>query len=137
LLVNECLTFRASLNYATQNILVFLCRETLNGPGCDAIHVTEIETSVECDTFIPSIDFSKFQPWYSSPPLVENGIRYSFVTYVHVRNSENETIAGKTGGKCNDGKSNSIRVEVKDFSFLPKMIFEKRDEYMHHTSSTK
>jgi len=54
-----------------------------------------------------------------------------------VRNSENETIAGKTGGKCNDGKSNSNRFEVKDFSFLPKMIFEKRDEYMHHTSSTK
>ncbi|KAJ6931400.1 hypothetical protein NC652_014790 [Populus alba x Populus x berolinensis] len=114
-----------------------ILREILNGPGCDAIHVTEIETSVECDTFIPSIDFSKFQPWYSSPPLVENGIRYSFVTYVHVRNSENETIAGKTGGKCNDGKSNSNRFEVKDFSFLPQMIFEKRDVYMHHSSSTK
>ncbi|KAL3592888.1 hypothetical protein D5086_011528 [Populus alba] len=97
-----------------------ILRETLNGPGCDAIHVTEIETSVECDTFIPSIDFSKFQPWYSSPPLIENGIRYSFVTYVHVRNSENETIAGKTGGKCNDGKSNSNRFEGEAYDAVEK-----------------
>ncbi|KAF9676867.1 hypothetical protein SADUNF_Sadunf08G0048000 [Salix dunnii] len=104
-----------------------ILRETLNGPRCDAIHITRIETSVECDTFIPSIDFSMFQPWYSSPLLVENGIQYSFVTYVHVRNSEDGTTARKTEGKCNDVKSNSNTFEVENFSFLPKMIFEKRD----------
>ncbi|KAJ6317709.1 hypothetical protein OIU76_013284 [Salix suchowensis] len=114
-----------------------ILRETLNGPRCDAIHVTRIETSVECDTFIPSIDFSMFQPWYSSPLLVENGIQYSFVTYVHVRNSEDGTIARKTDGKCNDVKSNSNGFEVENFSFLPKMIFEKHDKYMPHSRSIK
>ena len=78
-----------------------------------------------------------FQPWYSSPLLVENGIQYSFVTYVHVRNSEDGTIARKTDGKCSDVKSNSNGFEVENFSFLPKMIFEKRDKYMPHSRSIK
>ncbi|KAL4271886.1 hypothetical protein GQ457_13G007530 [Hibiscus cannabinus] len=62
-------------------------RESLNAAGCDAIHITEIETSIECDTFMPAIDSSVFQPWYSSFPLVENNIRYCFTTYVRVRAS--------------------------------------------------
>ncbi|KAJ4824559.1 hypothetical protein Tsubulata_033790 [Turnera subulata] len=70
-----------------------ILREALNAPGCEAIHITEIETSIECDTFIPAINLSLFRPWYSSPPLVENNIRYSFTTYVRVRNSEDETVA--------------------------------------------
>ncbi|KAG8632394.1 hypothetical protein MANES_18G020100v8 [Manihot esculenta] len=65
-----------------------ILRETINAPGCDAIHITEIETSIKCDTFIPAVDSSLFQLWYSSLPLVENNIRYSFVTYVRVKNSE-------------------------------------------------
>ncbi|MBA0787262.1 hypothetical protein Gotri_026951, partial [Gossypium trilobum] len=59
--------------------------ETLNAPGCEAIHITEIGTSIECDTFIPSIDSSCFQLWYSSKPLEENNVRFSFATYVRVR----------------------------------------------------
>ncbi|XVF73789.1 hypothetical protein PTKIN_Ptkin13bG0010300 [Pterospermum kingtungense] len=62
-------------------------RETLNAPGCEAIHITEIETSIECDTFIPAIDMSCFRLWYSSKPLVENSIRFRFATYVRVRTS--------------------------------------------------
>ncbi|THG18143.1 hypothetical protein TEA_005761 [Camellia sinensis var. sinensis] len=58
-----------------------ILREALNAPGCDAIHITEIETNIECDTFIPAVDMSVFLPWYSSFPLVENNIRYSFTTY--------------------------------------------------------
>ncbi|GKA06023.1 putative TrmH family tRNA/rRNA methyltransferase [Tanacetum coccineum] len=30
------------------------------------IHITESETDIDCDTFIPAIDVSQFQPWYSS-----------------------------------------------------------------------
>ncbi|KAL5557994.1 hypothetical protein UlMin_034205 [Ulmus minor] len=57
-------------------------REAMNAPLCDAIHITEVETDFECDTFIPPIDLSVFRPCYSSPPIVENNIRFSFVTYV-------------------------------------------------------
>lgn len=63
------------------------CREALNAPECDAIHITKIETSIECDTFIPPIDLSLFQLWYSSQPLMENNIQFSFVTYVRVGNT--------------------------------------------------
>ncbi|XP_028061191.1 diaminopimelate decarboxylase 2, chloroplastic-like [Camellia sinensis] len=39
-----------------------ILREALNAPGCDAIHITEIETNIECDTFIPAVDMSVFLP---------------------------------------------------------------------------
>nr|KYP39188.1 hypothetical protein KK1_039521 [Cajanus cajan] len=80
-------------------------REALDAPGCEAIHLTEIQSSIECDTFMPPVDSTIFCPWYSSFPKVENEIRYSFTTFV--------------------------RFEVKDFSFLPKMIFERHEEYLY------
>ena len=107
--------------------LSFQYREALNAPGCDAIHITEIETSFECDTFIPAIDSLVFQPWYSSFPLVENNIRYSFMTYVRVRSSADESQIQNNG----DSGLESIKFEVKKFSFLPKMIFERHEEYMY------
>lgn len=64
-----------------------ILREALNAPECHAIHITKIETSIECDTFIPPIDLSLFQLWYSSQPLMENNIQFSFVTYVRVGNT--------------------------------------------------
>ncbi|PRQ23823.1 putative dihydrofolate reductase, Thymidylate synthase [Rosa chinensis] len=107
-----------------------ILREALNGPGCDAIHITEIETNIECDTFIPAIDSTVFQPWYSSFPKVENSIRYSFTTYVRVRSSEVGSLCENNDLNCNS-RSDSIKCEVKKFSFLPKMIFEKHEEYMY------
>ncbi|KAK4599828.1 hypothetical protein RGQ29_009753 [Quercus rubra] len=100
-----------------------ILRETLNAPQCAAIHITEIETSIECDTFIPTIDFSVFQPWYSSLLLVENNIQYSFVSYVRVRSSPIEAHASR--------RKDSNKFEVERFTFLPKMIFERHDEYMY------
>ncbi|KAE8716882.1 Bifunctional dihydrofolate reductase-thymidylate synthase [Hibiscus syriacus] len=44
-----------------------ILRESLNAAGCDAIHITEIETNIDCDTFMPAIDFSE-------PVLREKGI---------------------------------------------------------------
>ncbi|GKC76188.1 tRNA/rRNA methyltransferase, SpoU [Tanacetum coccineum] len=41
------------------------------------IHIIESETDIDCDTFIPAIDVSQFQPWYSSFPVLERGIRHS------------------------------------------------------------
>ncbi|XP_059633687.1 bifunctional dihydrofolate reductase-thymidylate synthase-like isoform X2 [Cornus florida] len=107
-----------------------ILREALNAPGCDAIHMTEIETSIECDTFIPPVDISVFQPWYSSFPLVETNIRYCFVTYVRVRSSATESVISNGGVKCN-GSSDSNKLEVESFNFLPEMIFQRHDEYMY------
>ncbi|KAG6711673.1 hypothetical protein I3842_05G067200 [Carya illinoinensis] len=107
-----------------------ILREALNAPRCDAIHITEIETSLECDTFIPAVDTSVFQPWYSSFPVVENNIRYSFTTYVRVRSSADESLC-QNGDLVFDGSSDSIKFEVKKFSFLPKMLFERHEELVY------
>ncbi|CAL5377146.1 unnamed protein product [Camellia sinensis] len=107
-----------------------ILREALNAPGCDAIHITEIETNIECDTFIPAVDMSVFLPWYSSFPLVENNIRYSFTTYVRVKNITIEPLSQVNGLKS-DNSLNFDKFEVKKFSFLPKMIFEKHEEYLY------
>ncbi|TKY71778.1 Bifunctional dihydrofolate reductase-thymidylate synthase [Spatholobus suberectus] len=105
-------------------------REALNAPGCEAIHSTEIQSSIECDTFMPPVDFTIFRPWYSSFPKVENNICYSFTTYVRVRSSAAESLSQNTDPLF-DNDSDSINFEVKDFSFLPKMIFERHEEYVY------
>ncbi|KAL8209630.1 hypothetical protein R6Q57_006362 [Mikania cordata] len=107
-----------------------ILRDSLNGLGCDAIHITEIETDITCDTFIPAIDTSQFQPWYSSFPLVENGIRHCFTTYVRVRNSAVEESV-KTNGLLSDSSSDATKLDLRIFSFLPKKIFEKHEEYLY------
>ncbi|KAI3828032.1 hypothetical protein L1987_02122 [Smallanthus sonchifolius] len=106
-----------------------ILRESLNGPGCDAIHITEIETDIDCDTFIPAIDTSQFQPWYSSFPVVENGIRHCFTTYVRVRNSAVEELAKANG--LSDSSPDSTKFDSKMYSFLPKKIFENHQEYLY------
>ncbi|XWS40059.1 hypothetical protein CRYUN_Cryun18bG0108000 [Craigia yunnanensis] len=105
-------------------------RESLDAAGCDAIHITEIETSIECDTFMPAIDSSVFQPWYSSFPVVENNIRFCFTTYVRVRTSAVELLS-QNCDHVFDNKPDTGKFEVKKFSFLPKMIFEKHEEYLY------
>uniref|UniRef100_A0A7N0T8U2 Bifunctional dihydrofolate reductase-thymidylate synthase n=2 Tax=Kalanchoe fedtschenkoi TaxID=63787 RepID=A0A7N0T8U2_KALFE len=99
-----------------------ILRECLNAPECEAIHVTEIETPFECDTFIPVVDASLFQPWYSSFPAVENKIRYSFVTYVRVKSSL---------GESPEKKMDLINYEVNPRNFLPKKIFENHEEFQY------
>jgi dihydrofolate reductase/thymidylate synthase len=111
-------------------LIIFIYRETLNAPGCDAIHISEIETSFECDTFLPAIDHSVFQPWYSSFPVVENNIRHSFTTYVRVRISAVDSLS-QNGDLNFDSGSDSGKFEIEKFSFLPKMIFERHEEYLY------
>ena len=94
---------------ALKLIIAFGCyRETLNGPQCDAIHITEIQTSFDCDTFIPAIDLSLFRPLFSSQTMVENNVRFRFSTYVRVGSD-------KFGAE-------------ESFDFLPKAILERHDE---------
>ncbi|KNA19278.1 hypothetical protein SOVF_062630 [Spinacia oleracea] len=103
-----------------------ILREVLNGAACDAIHITEIETDIECDTFMPPVDSHLFHPWYSSFPLVENNIRHSFVTYVRVRRT-----AVDIGTQINGTKANSSKFEVQDFSFLPQVVFDRHGEHLY------
>lgn len=104
-----------------------LCRDYLNGPACEAIHLTDIQSSIDCDTFIPPIDFSVFQPWYSSFPVVESNIRHSFITFVRVRKSVAET--HDSNGKESTEVDTNNKFEIENFSFIPKMIFDRHEEY--------
>ncbi|KAI3978846.1 hypothetical protein MKX01_016021 [Papaver californicum] len=101
-------------------------REALNAPGCDAIHFTEIEANIECDTFIPPIDSALYKPWYSSFPRVENNIRHSFVTYVRLKSSLESVVEN---GVTFHNNIDSSKSETEKFLFLPKMIFERHEEY--------
>jgi dihydrofolate reductase/thymidylate synthase len=106
------------------------CRDSLNGPACEAIHLTDIQSDIECDTFIPPVDFSVFQPWCSSLPVVESNIRHSFVTYVRVRKSVLES-HDSNGKESTENDIKSSKFEIENFSFLPKMIFERHEEYYY------
>ncbi|TKY75412.1 Bifunctional dihydrofolate reductase-thymidylate synthase [Spatholobus suberectus] len=79
---------------------------------------------------MPPVDFAIFRPWHSSFPKVENNIRSSFITYVCVRSSAAESLSQNTDPLFHNN-SDSINFEVEDFSFLPKMIFERHEEYMY------
>ncbi|KAL6989744.1 hypothetical protein U1Q18_015495 [Sarracenia purpurea var. burkii] len=107
-----------------------ILREAINVLGCGAIHLTEIEASIKCETFIPSVDTTLFQPWYLSLSSMENIILYLFPTYVSVINVTVEILGQVNGRKCNSF-SYFAKLEVKKFSFLPKMIFEKHKEHTH------
>ncbi|KAK6151738.1 hypothetical protein DH2020_014373 [Rehmannia glutinosa] len=72
-----------------------ILREALNAPECDAIHITEIKTSIDCDTFIPPIDMSLYQP-------------------------------------CGNGSTSRPKgFKLSDFTFLPKFVFEKHEEFLY------
>lgn len=72
-----------------------------------------------------------FKPWYSSSPAVEKGIRYSFVTYVLVRNFSMESRWRGNGDELSDPTADSELLDVKGFSFLPKMIFRRHEEFAY------
>lgn len=71
-----------------------------------------------------------FQPWYSSFPVVENNLRYSFTSYVRVRSSIEPPI-DQNNGLVSYSRPDSSNFEAKKFSFLPKEIFERHEEYLY------
>lgn len=105
-------------------IVVFVCREALNRPSCDAIHLTEIDTSIECDTFIPEVDACVYQPWCSSVPVTENGLRFRFTSFVRVKSSADES-------SSNGSQQSPLQFDGKRFSFLPKMVFDQHEEFRY------
>ncbi|RID72240.1 hypothetical protein BRARA_C04141 [Brassica rapa] len=101
-----------------------ILREALNRPSCDAIHLTEIDTSIECDTFIPEVDACVYQPWCSSVPVTENGLRFRFTSFVRVKSSADES-------SSNGSQQSPLQFDGKRFSFLPKMVFDKHEEFRY------
>ncbi|KAD1462636.1 hypothetical protein E3N88_42806 [Mikania micrantha] len=97
-----------------------ILREAMNGPGCEAIHMTEIDSNIYCDTFIPRVDISIFRPWCSSLPITENGTSYRFVSYVRARDF-----------------SFPNELEVENFAFLPKMILDKHEDFKYPHQKTE
>lgn len=97
-------------------------KEAVELPGCDAIHMTEIEYSCECDTFFPMFDKQVFRLWNSSLPVVESNIRYSFTTYVQ---------EGAQGHE--NGRKDSVLAEQPGNAVmrLPKSIRERHEEYQY------
>lgn len=97
-------------------------KEAVELPGCDAIHMTEIEYSCECDTFFPAFDKQVFRLWYSSLPVVESNIRYSFTTYVR---------EGAQGHE--NGRKDSVLAEQPGNAVtqIPKSIRERHEEYQY------
>ncbi|CAM0877509.1 unnamed protein product [Alopecurus aequalis] len=134
--MNSALELLASTTYCLSIEKVFIIgggqilRESLNGPACEAIHLTDIQSDIECDTFIPPVDFSVFQPWCSSLPVVESNIRHSFVTYVRVRKSVSEA-HDSNGKESTEHDTKSNKFEIENFSFLPKKIFDRHEEYYY------
>ncbi|KAL9245189.1 hypothetical protein vseg_018867 [Gypsophila vaccaria] len=88
-------------------------KEALNAPDCEAIHLTDIKTSIECDTFIPRIDPSLFSPLLSSAEMVENNIQFSFRTYVRTSNpARNSTNSGSRDGFNSDTEFNKVHADL-------------------------
>ena len=56
-------------------------KEAIAAPECAVIHMTAIESDIECDTFFPDIDPQRFALWSAAPPQSDNGIRYHFLCY--------------------------------------------------------
>eukprot|EP00249_Psilotum_nudum_P025122 c29381_g1_i3 orf=794-1816(+) len=105
-------------------------REAMESPNCDAIHITEIDSSYDCDTFIPCIDLQAFHLWYSSVPAVENRIRYSFATYIRVVDSKDKNSTHHLMNNSNGVIS--CDVAATDVSArLPEFILEKHEEYQY------
>eukprot|EP00873_Tetraselmis_striata_P021777 jgi/Tetstr1/442041/TSEL_030222.t1 len=58
--------------------------EAVASPACAAIHLTQIEGedgTIECDTFFPTIDPTRFKFWSGAAPKREGALRYRFLCY--------------------------------------------------------
>lgn len=58
-------------------------KECMESPQLSAIHLTQVESEAECDTFMPPVDEQRFKLWSASAPQRDtpDGTRYSFLCY--------------------------------------------------------
>ncbi|KAG6548218.1 hypothetical protein Mapa_010269 [Marchantia paleacea] len=142
--VHSALTLLATPQYASEIETVFIIgggqilSETMSASLCDAIHLTEVDAEIECDAFSPPVDRSTFTPWYASTPIVENNLRYSFVTYVRRGGSltngnvqQNVNVATK-GANQENGVASKAEDRMKDLvSILPPLVVHRHEEYQY------
>ena len=57
-------------------------------PQCTAVHMTEIQEDVQCDTYFPPLDENRWRLWSSSAQRRDNNLRYTFLCYTAVRQQE-------------------------------------------------
>lgn len=93
------------------------CREAMVSSLCEVIYLTEVETEVECDTYMPAVDGNIFRIWAASSPMVENGLRFSFLTYIRGLPNSSQT------------KPEETRSDIVES--LPKFVLESHDEYQY------
>lgn len=102
-------------------------REAWNSPLCEAIHLTEVQASIPCDTFIPEVDTSIFKLWRASEPVREGDVVYSFLTYV--RSHQQLPQNGNTSTTSLVGNGH---VCIGDFSNrLPKSVYSSHEEFQY------
>ena len=56
-------------------------KEAIQLPQCSAIHLTEIQEDILCDTFFPTIDSSRWQLWSSTSPKKHKDLHFTFLCY--------------------------------------------------------
>ena len=61
-----------------------LFADAMSSPDCERIYLTKVQTEVECDTFIPVLDESRFTPMpgHEVEAVTEGDISYEFHVYV-------------------------------------------------------
>lgn len=95
-------------------------KEAMKLPECDAIHITKVDYSCECDTFFPRLDEESFGLWYSSMSVIENNIKFKFATYV------------RTNGQWyEDGRKYISSFSGNAATRLPGIVREKHEEYQY------
>ena len=55
--------------------------DALRHPACEAVHVTEIDAVIECDTFFPELPPGAFQLWSRTPSVRCKEHRITFKCY--------------------------------------------------------
>ena len=56
-------------------------KEAIALPECAVIHMTAVESDMECDTFFPEIDPQRFALWSAAAPQSDNDVKYHFLCY--------------------------------------------------------
>ena len=57
-----------------------LYAHTIENPDCEAIYITEIDQTFDCDTFFPEVP-EGFEKKALSEPIEEKGIKFQFFVY--------------------------------------------------------
>jgi len=92
-------------------------REAIANPKCHAVHITRIDRDIECDTFFPEIDSTRFKLWSASAPMEEEGVSYSFLCYTSSIPSP-----GGSPGQSPQGRAEFV---------LPPAMASRHEEYQY------